>query len=169
MNEDRRVRPQVLLLQPLKHLRFGRSRGRRSQTVGADCLTVCHPRDRANLTGTHCTKIGAYDRRFSSSSHSNTCERHRGTSLIRKRHPAGPYSRNMSRALWGSWGGGRFLMGEVPLHPCDCQTHPGVGHTLLLLPRNDLLGRAAARSARSGFHTLDVRVDGAGWKRTPVD
>ena len=23
----------------------GRSRGRRSQTVGADCLTVCHPRD----------------------------------------------------------------------------------------------------------------------------
>ena len=24
-----------------------RSRGRRSQTVGADCLTVCHPRDHA--------------------------------------------------------------------------------------------------------------------------
>ena len=31
---------------------FGRSRGRRSQTVVADCLTVCHPRDRTNLTGT---------------------------------------------------------------------------------------------------------------------
>ena len=30
---------------------FGRSRGRRSQTVGADCLTVCHPRDRSNLIG----------------------------------------------------------------------------------------------------------------------
>jgi hypothetical protein len=25
---------------------IGGSRGRRSQTVGADCLTVCHPRDR---------------------------------------------------------------------------------------------------------------------------
>ena len=24
---------------------LARSRGRRSQTVGADCLTVCHPRD----------------------------------------------------------------------------------------------------------------------------
>jgi len=24
---------------------IGGSRGRRSQTVGADCLTVCHPRD----------------------------------------------------------------------------------------------------------------------------
>ena len=30
---------------------FGRSRGCRSQTVGADCLTMCHPRDRTNLTG----------------------------------------------------------------------------------------------------------------------
>ena len=27
---------------------------------------------------------------------------YRGTSLIRKRHPVGPYSRTMSRALWGS-------------------------------------------------------------------
>ena len=24
---------------------MGTSRGRRSQTVGADCLSVCHPRD----------------------------------------------------------------------------------------------------------------------------
>ena len=34
-----------------------RSRGRRSQTVGADCLTVCHPRDLSlqagGLTGMH--------------------------------------------------------------------------------------------------------------------
>ena len=27
---------------------------------------------------------------------------YRGTSLIRKRTPLGPYSRNMARALWGS-------------------------------------------------------------------
>ena len=32
------------------HLRIhGWSRGRRSQTVGADCLTVCHPRDRQEV------------------------------------------------------------------------------------------------------------------------
>ena len=41
---------------------------------------------------------------------------YRGTSLIRNRRPLGPYSRTMPRALWGSWGGGRFLMSEVPLY-----------------------------------------------------
>ena len=43
---------------------------------------------------------------------------HRGTSLIRKHHPVGPYSRTMPRVLGElgeSRGGGRFLMGEVPL------------------------------------------------------
>ena len=40
---------------------------------------------------------------------------YRGTSLIRNSAPPGPYSGNMSRALWWSWGGGRFLMSEVPL------------------------------------------------------
>ena len=39
----------------------------------------------------------------------------RGTSPIRKRLPPGPYSRPMPRALWWSWGGGRFPMSEVPL------------------------------------------------------
>jgi hypothetical protein len=39
----------------------------------------------------------------------------RGTSLIRKRTPLGPYRRPMSRDLGGSWGGERFLMSEVPL------------------------------------------------------
>ncbi|KAJ1493853.1 hypothetical protein T484DRAFT_2652725 [Baffinella frigidus] len=34
---------------------------------------------------------------------------YRGTSLIRKRPPPGPYSRAMPRALWSSRGGGRFL------------------------------------------------------------
>ena len=41
---------------------------------------------------------------------------YRGTSLTRKRTPLGPYSRPMPRVLGGSWGGGRFLMGEVPLY-----------------------------------------------------
>ena len=40
---------------------------------------------------------------------------YRGTSLIRKRTPLGPYSRTMPMALWGSWGGGLFLMSEVLL------------------------------------------------------
>ena len=36
---------------------------------------------------------------------------YRGTSLIII--PLGPYSRTMPRALWGSYGVGRFLMSEV--------------------------------------------------------
>ena len=38
-----------------------------------------------------------------------------GTSLKRRRTPLGPYRRPMTRVLGGSSGGGRFLMGEVPL------------------------------------------------------
>ena len=38
------------------------------------------------------------------------------TSLMRKHHPVGPYSRTMPRVLGGSQGGGRFLMVEVPLY-----------------------------------------------------
>ena len=41
---------------------------------------------------------------------------YRGTSLIRKRTPLGPYLRPMPRVLGGSYWGGRFLMGEVPLY-----------------------------------------------------
>ena len=36
--------------------------------------------------------------------------------LIRKRTPLGLYRRPMLRVLGGSEGGGRFLMGEVPLY-----------------------------------------------------
>ena len=42
-------------------------------------------------------------------------EEYRGTSLQRKRTPPEPYRRPMPRVLEGSLGGGRFLMGEVPL------------------------------------------------------
>ena len=41
---------------------------------------------------------------------------YRGTSIIRKRTPLGPYSRTMPRLLWRSWGGGWFLMSEVFLY-----------------------------------------------------
>ena len=41
---------------------------------------------------------------------------YRGTSLIRNSLPLGPFSRTLPRALWWSWGGGRFLMSEVPLY-----------------------------------------------------
>ena len=34
----------------------------------------------------------------------------------KKMHPPGPYSRSMLGVLGGSYGGGRFLMGEVPLY-----------------------------------------------------
>ena len=45
------------------------------------------------------------------------CSRgYRDTLLIRKRTPLGPYRRPMPRVLKGSWGGGCFLMGEVPLY-----------------------------------------------------
>ena len=35
--------------------------------------------------------------------------------LQKKCNPLGPYRRPMPRVLGGSWGGGCFLMGEVPL------------------------------------------------------
>ena len=42
--------------------------------------------------------------------------RYRGTSLIRKCTPLGPYRRLVPRVLGWSWGGGCFLAGEVPLY-----------------------------------------------------
>ena len=43
----------------------------------------------------------------------------RGTSPIRKHIPLGPFSRPMPMVLRGSWGGGRVLMGELPLYKCQ--------------------------------------------------
>ena len=40
----------------------------------------------------------------------------RGTSLIRNRHPVGPYSSPMPRVLRGFRGVGHFLISEVPLY-----------------------------------------------------
>ena len=41
---------------------------------------------------------------------------YRGTSLIRNTPLLGPYSRTIPVVIWWSWGGGLFLMSEVPLH-----------------------------------------------------
>jgi len=46
----------------------------------------------------------------------NDNETYRGASLARNTPLLGPYIRTMLRALWGSWGGERFLMSEVPLY-----------------------------------------------------
>ena len=40
--------------------------------------------------------------------------RYRDTWLIRKRHPLGPYSRHMLKALWRSCGGCGFLWARYP-------------------------------------------------------
>ena len=41
---------------------------------------------------------------------------HRGTSLIRSSTPLGTQRWNILRALWWSYGGGQFVMSEVPLY-----------------------------------------------------
>ena len=41
---------------------------------------------------------------------------YRGTLPTSKRTPLGPYRRPVPKVLGGSYGGGRFLMSEVPLY-----------------------------------------------------
>ena len=45
----------------------------------------------------------------------NLATMYRGTLLTRNRAPLGPFSRIMPGALWWPYGGGLFLMSEVPL------------------------------------------------------
>ena len=45
-----------------------------------------------------------------------TSARYKGTSLIRKHPPLGPYSKDMPRPLWRSKGERRFVISEVPLY-----------------------------------------------------
>jgi hypothetical protein len=59
-----------------------------------------------------------------SSQYPPTAQGYRGTSLIRKRIPLGPYRRPMPRVLGGSLGGGRFLMSEVPLYLAHKKSPP---------------------------------------------
>ena len=46
----------------------------------------------------------------------NLSSRYRGTSLIRSRLILAPCSRFMSRALWWSKGGWRYVLSEIPLY-----------------------------------------------------
>ena len=61
---------------------------------------------------THATPLGAH-----MTTEGPVCVNieYRGTSPTRKRTLLGPYRRPILRFLRGSQGGGRFLMGEVPL------------------------------------------------------
>ena len=55
---------------------------------------------------------------YSETPERNLCDRvapYRGNSRIRKRTPLGPYRRPVPRVLGESYGGGRFLIGQVPL------------------------------------------------------
>ena len=47
---------------------------------------------------------------------------HRSTSITKERTLLGPYRTHMPRVLGVSQGGGRFLMGEVPLYVCPAGT-----------------------------------------------
>ena len=84
------------------------------------------------------------------------------TSLIRNRHPVGPYSRAMPRVLGGSYGGAHFLMDEVPRHT------PGWGcgeitEVLLNASPKVCYARAEIRLVGEGFAKLTLeRGLGAG-------
>ena len=56
---------------------------------------------------------------------------YRGNSLIRNRHPVGPYRRPMPRVLGGSYGGGRFLVDKMPLYAEGPVVALGVGSFLM--------------------------------------
>jgi hypothetical protein len=49
---------------------------------------------------------------------------YRDTTSIKNSTPLGPYSRTMPRALWKPWGGGLFLMSEVPLYRLRAKSGP---------------------------------------------
>ena len=43
--------------------------------------------------------------------------------IAHKSIPLGPYRRPLPRVAGGTWGGGRFLMGEVPLYGLHGRPH----------------------------------------------
>ena len=60
-------------------------------------------------------------------------DHYRGISLKRNKPSLGSYSRTMTRALWKSWGAGRFLMSEVPLYARKCINRSLIGASMLVL------------------------------------
>jgi hypothetical protein len=78
-----------------------------------------------------------------------------GTAPIRKRPPLGSYRRAIPRVLGGSWGGGRCLMGEVPLY--DLATKIAKSYSSWILSS----GRAFmtnTRAQRRVLHTCIISV-----------
>ena len=74
---------------------------------------------------------------------------YRDTSLIRKHLLLGPYSRLMPRALWGSEGGGRLFMSQVPLHLRVAQTR------CLVNPIVEVSGRDRAFSSQFSVRVFE--------------
>ena len=81
---------------------------------------------------------------------------YKGISLIRKGTPLGPYRTPMPRVLGGSYGGGRFRMGEVCLYTSiallsrPCIKHPSVQGPKCI-KRIDHRSREEARCIRRGI------------------
>ena len=72
--------------------------------------------------------------------------KYRGTSLIRKRTPLGPYRRPVPWVLGGSWGGERFLMGEVPQYALKFLPEAGPS-----APRRAYLSRGGPICSEAGL------------------
>jgi len=79
---------------------------------------------------------------------------YRGTSLIRNTPLLEPYSRTIPRVIWWSWGGGLFLMSEVPLQgPCFMVVSlPFVAHAMLESFRSFRFFELRRRAPNIGGH-----------------
>jgi len=80
---------------------------------------------------------------------------YRGTSLISNSTPLGPCS--MPRALWWPYGGGLFLMSEVPLYHLGA-TNNAVGTLPERETRDDLMDRILAMDATDNRWTPRQRL-----------
>ena len=77
-----------------------------------------------------CSRHAAWDNRGPGPS--RTCNESKAEEKG-KRRPLGPYSRVMPRAIWWSYGGGLFLMSEVPLYLlCTAYAQPNSGPMVVL-------------------------------------
>ena len=82
---------------------------------------------------------------------------YRGASLVRKRNPLGPYCRPLRRVLRGSWGGARFVMGEVPLYALCCLLHPVSANLASCLPMDLISTSSADETPNKGLAASEPR------------
>ena len=88
-----------------------------------------------------------------------TCALYRGTSLIRKRLPVGPYNRPMHMALWWSWGwGGGSCERGTPV----CNPHRGLGERLWVIDDPVEPKRLTDQARLPKPRTVDLRLPGKG-------